>query len=52
MSITGLSPSPLIGKIKRAVEDYIIDNNIDSNDLEKVKEIVVKISDELKEEKP
>lgn len=48
MSITGLNPSPLVGKIKRAVEDCIIDNNVDPNDLEKVREIVVKIFNELK----
>jgi hypothetical protein len=51
MSITGLNPSPLVGKIKRAVEDCIIDNNVDPNDLEKVREIVVKIFNEFKEEK-
>lgn len=50
MSITGLPPSPLVGKIKKMVEDHIIDNNVDPRDLEKVREIVLKTFNELKKE--
>lgn len=42
MSITGIKPGPLVGKIKRQVEDQIIDNGIDPADDEAIRELILK----------
>jgi len=50
LSLTGIKPSPLVGKIKKAVEDRIIDNNIDPQDSKAIEALVVKTYNEFKEE--
>lgn len=47
MEVTGLNPSPMVGKIKKAVEDAIIDSNIDPTDLEKVKGLIVEFYEQF-----
>lgn len=42
MSLTGIKPSPMVGKIKKAVEEYVIDNNITPHDHEAIKLIILK----------
>lgn len=42
MSIAGIEPGPLVGKIKRQVEDHIIDNGIDPGDTKTIDELILK----------
>jgi hypothetical protein len=41
MRLTGLSPGPLVGKIKDQVQDFIISNNIDQTNTVLIEEVVL-----------
>jgi len=48
MELLNIQPSPLVGEIKREVEEYIIDNSIDADDKERTDEIILKIGGKKK----
>jgi len=47
MDLTGLQPGKEIGEIKRKVEEYIINNDIDPEDTDKVKKVIMSIYGEV-----
>jgi tRNA nucleotidyltransferase/poly(A) polymerase len=49
MLLTGLKPGPMVGKVIRASEDYILNHFISSTDEEKIDEIIVEIHKGLEE---
>jgi len=48
MDLTGLQPGKRVGEIKKEVEEYIINNDVDPEDIDKVKEIIITIYGENK----
>jgi len=48
MDLTGLQPGKEVGEIKKKVEEYIINNDIDPENMDKVKEIIIMIYRENK----
>ena len=47
MDLTGLQPGKEVGEIKRKVEEYIINNDIDPEDTDKVKKVIMSIYEEV-----
>lgn len=43
MALTEIKPSPLVGKIKREVEDLIINEEIDPGDQDKIDKLIVEV---------
>jgi len=49
MDLTGLQPGERVGEIKKKVEEYIINNDIDPEDIDKVKGIIMSTYEENKQ---
>ncbi len=45
MAIVGIKPGPMVGKIKRIVGEHIIDRDIDPEDSERVKKLILEAMD-------
>ena len=47
MELTKIKPSKLVGKIKEEVENYIIDNDVDYENQEKIDELIMNVYKEI-----
>jgi len=47
MDLTGLQPGKEVGEIKKKVEEYIINNDIDPKDMDKVRKVIMSTFEEI-----